>query len=655
MKYLLKTFTFLIFITSGMVYSQEYHTIYEIQGQSSSSPFEGQVVSTRGIVTAVFNEGFFIEERPGGPWMGIYVYTSSTPSVARGDSVKVTGEIVEYYNTTEFSFPDNITVLASGLKLPEPVDTTTLELGQEKYEGVYSLVRNVIVTDTSDFGQYDEWFVDDGSGELMIDYSMMIDVQGGYEYQPSPGDSITEIKGIAHFSYYNYKLVPREDADIQLIPVKTELILSPERTFRAEEIQPQLFINFPEPENENLKALKISIESTLGWDLTDINIFGAGTESAIIDISDTLISIDSLDVSDSLTIDFNRQTMPDFVDEFTFSVEASFDGNKFFIVKPEPTIETLDRPDEIYNISTVQGDGYESPLEGSSIFIIGTVTTPNFSLDGYSSYIQDSTGGINIFSYDPLGIEYGYRYLIFGEIEEYNGLTEIIPDPSGIILFSRRNNPVEIDTLRVSMGLSEEKEGKLITIEDAIVIEPPTVPAGGGYNSSIRNGQTALPLRIMVSTGIVDSISLIKNSRWDITGIVGQYDTDEPYTSGYQLLPRFISDFKLEEVSGDTTEVDLTILPNPFAPDQGEVIWITVSAPLNYTINGWIFDAKGREITQIITNHPGPIKKDWLGYDDMNRRVDIGTYILHIEAKSPEGKISYINKPIVVASELGGN
>ncbi|MCD6276973.1 hypothetical protein J7J69_01845, partial [candidate division WOR-3 bacterium] len=49
-----------------------FHTIYEIQGQTTVSPYVDSNVVTTGIVTGVFNAGYFIEESPFTPWHGIY-------------------------------------------------------------------------------------------------------------------------------------------------------------------------------------------------------------------------------------------------------------------------------------------------------------------------------------------------------------------------------------------------------------------------------------------------------------------------------------------------------------------------------------------------------------------------------------------------------
>ena len=61
------------------LYPQE-ATITEIQGTGDTSPLEGILVETSGIVTGVSYSGFFIQDGVG-PWTGLWVYTSS-PAVA---------------------------------------------------------------------------------------------------------------------------------------------------------------------------------------------------------------------------------------------------------------------------------------------------------------------------------------------------------------------------------------------------------------------------------------------------------------------------------------------------------------------------------------------------------------------------------------------
>ncbi len=102
--------------------------IFEIQGAGSASPYVDQAVITEGnIVTAVAATGFTMQTpdyRSDGDVDtsdGIFVFTGSAPTVAVGDLVDVTGEIVEFFGYTEFSNDPTVTVTSAGLTLPTPV------------------------------------------------------------------------------------------------------------------------------------------------------------------------------------------------------------------------------------------------------------------------------------------------------------------------------------------------------------------------------------------------------------------------------------------------------------------------------------------------------------------------------------------------------
>ena len=108
--------------------------IFEIQGSGLTSPFDGQVITTLdNIVTAVGPEGFFMQtpdaRDDSDPLTsnGIYVFTTTTPTVAAGDQVDVTGEVVEFFDFTEFANNPMVTVDNSGNALPTLItfDATT--------------------------------------------------------------------------------------------------------------------------------------------------------------------------------------------------------------------------------------------------------------------------------------------------------------------------------------------------------------------------------------------------------------------------------------------------------------------------------------------------------------------------------------------------
>ncbi|MFF4327702.1 endonuclease/exonuclease/phosphatase family protein [Streptomyces sp. NPDC001591] len=109
--------------------------IHDIQGTTRISPLNGKAVTgVQGIVTGVRtygSRGFWIQDPDAddnpATSEGIFVFTSSAPTVAVGDAVKVSGTVGEYVpggaasgnqSVTQIAKP-TVTVLSSGNALPE--------------------------------------------------------------------------------------------------------------------------------------------------------------------------------------------------------------------------------------------------------------------------------------------------------------------------------------------------------------------------------------------------------------------------------------------------------------------------------------------------------------------------------------------------------
>ncbi len=106
--------------------------IYDIQGAGHISPFDSDVVTTTGIVTAVAFNGYYVQDPVGdgddATSDGMFVFKTG-PKPAVGDLVQLTDTVTELVpggagtgnlSTTQMSFP-SITVLSSGNTLPTPV------------------------------------------------------------------------------------------------------------------------------------------------------------------------------------------------------------------------------------------------------------------------------------------------------------------------------------------------------------------------------------------------------------------------------------------------------------------------------------------------------------------------------------------------------
>ncbi|ACJ16123.1 hypothetical protein, conserved [Thermococcus onnurineus NA1] len=199
------------------VQAATYVPIQEIQSNTTdgdASAYVGQIVTTRGVVTAVTSKGFFIQNGTG-PWSGIYVYLGSSPNVNVGDYVEVTGTVKEYKATwsdsrgfTEIGYVTSITKLGEA-PVPDPVILPTGDVAQEQWESVLVKVENVVVTNP-DLG-YGEWEIDDGSGPVRVDDLI-------YAYTPLDGQELEYVTGVVYYSFENFKIEPRSADDIALPP-----------------------------------------------------------------------------------------------------------------------------------------------------------------------------------------------------------------------------------------------------------------------------------------------------------------------------------------------------------------------------------------------------------------------------------------------------
>lgn len=199
----LSTITYDLYVPktfSGVITS-----IYDIQGQQDSSPYDGQVVSTTGIVTANFGSSYFLQNGPGA-WNGLFIYDPGrNPSV--GDSLVLTGTVDEYYGKTELKSITGYYYISGNHGLPEPVNISCVE-AVEPYEGVIIRVDNALCTDALYQANYYMWTVNDGTSDLLIHNTSV------FEYEPTEGD-VYVITGPLDYDFDEWKIQLRFETDVQ--------------------------------------------------------------------------------------------------------------------------------------------------------------------------------------------------------------------------------------------------------------------------------------------------------------------------------------------------------------------------------------------------------------------------------------------------------
>ncbi len=177
--------------------------IQQVQGQAASSPMVGQNVSVAGIVTGAFGADFFLQEGDG-PWSGVYVYNSGYfPNM--GDSLIVTGEVIEYYGKTEITSVSDVFFISSNNPLPDPVILQTGATEDEQWESVFVKVINAQCVRDTAFGM---WIVNDGTGDALIHNSAI------YSYPYVIGEYY-DIMGVLNYDFDQFKIELRGPDDVE--------------------------------------------------------------------------------------------------------------------------------------------------------------------------------------------------------------------------------------------------------------------------------------------------------------------------------------------------------------------------------------------------------------------------------------------------------
>ena len=180
--------------------------------------------------------------------------------------------------------------------------------------------------------------------------------------------------------------------------------------------------------------------------------------------------------------------------------------------------------------------------------------------------IDDSGNGIAVSS---LNGNLGYtvqekdKITVRGTIGQFQGLTEIQPD---YIVKNSANNPLLAPQIVTSLG--EATESKLIKINNLHFVDPAEWTTGvgtSGFNvRAVSDDHPLDTILIRIDRDVETYNAPVPSEPFDLTGIGGQFDAFSPFTTGYQVLPRYNPD--ISTLSG-VKEADfsglVTLAPNP--------------------------------------------------------------------------------------------
>ncbi len=198
------------------------------------------------------------------------------------------------------------------------------------------------------------------------------------------------------------------------------------------------------------------------------------------------------------------------------------------------------------------------PKDTNTVFQVRAVVTAVKELGNSAGTgaVQDQTGGMTIYgnAFTALSpaLKIGDTVLINSRLKLYNGLTEmdltlkstpassvtkiasgVAPEPQLITIS---------DILNQQWNLNESFESKLVRINNVTFTDTTNFSTGTkGTTYKISDGTNTFDFRIFTNATTINGLP-IPRGKCDVIGIVTQYKTAAPYSSGYQLVGRVMSD-----------------------------------------------------------------------------------------------------------------
>lgn len=223
-------------------------------------------------------------------------------------------------------------------------------------------------------------------------------------------------------------------------------------------------------------------------------------------------------------------------------------------VKATDTITIINARYPYYSIGQINKTDANGVLDSANrkYEVRGIVYGVNIRTTGLQFTINDGTGGLGTFT-SPATFGYtvkeGDSIIVFGRVAQFNGLAQI--DNIDTLLVVGTNKPTKAP-VTVS-ALSEATESEYVMFP-SLTLAPsanwPVTPfTGTGRNLyAYVNGNPAdsIQIRIVVTSPLNGSPR--PTEKFAMIGIGGQFDSSNPFTSGYQLFPMFLNHI----INGDT-------------------------------------------------------------------------------------------------------
>ena len=361
--------------------------------------------------------------------------------------------------------------------------------------------------------------------------------------------------------------------------------------------------------NEN-QATTISVTAVNGVDAgsIDYSVNGGGIQNVALTVDGT--SADTTFLSGSIPGQAPDETLVEYTVNITNTSEAlttvSFQRGYFVGTTEVATLRVNDANERnIY-------DGYGARVNGNV-----TAAYSIFSGTNTDWYLQDATGGINVFKFGPHSVQPGLGddVTVEGQLDQFNGKLEISSggDCDTVLVEINGAGSPPAPTEVLTCDLNEDDEGLLVRIVEANFIFETAGDTLMNNNSYLISN--CFPGIDIFADADTDVPGLILATPFiNIVGIAGQFDFSPPFRNNYQIVPRARTDITFLDAgaAGDPgarpTARLLQNQPNPF----GTSTTIRFEVPRVDTPSGLVpvrllvFDLAGRVVSRLIDGEMEP-------------------------------------------------
>ncbi|MBD3170366.1 MAG: T9SS type A sorting domain-containing protein [candidate division Zixibacteria bacterium] len=650
----------------GDVYGQERLNVCDIQevpvGRDSSF-YTGDTVITSGIVvggTGLYYAGagvtFYMQDpecnRDGDPFFngefsGIMAYNpeaSGFPDLYPGDSISVEALVSEYVwvpppgvdqvvHTELFIVDEGFTFHSYGNPEPPPIDSVAVahfdsiggadSLG-ERYESVLCKVYSLKIDSVVNYTNTCTWICSDSiTGNICYVREASDSIDN--DFRPPPGTIFTWVTGVVYHRFGLYHLQPRYMRDFSFDnvgPIIGSPETVPEYPMYGDDIDFRALILDPDGEVEEA-SLFMRTNINENFDQYDMepyeeNRWHYEAPSSMFEAGDRV---------DYYMFASDNEGNPSYN-----PTHAPISFYSFFYQLPQDAT--------IAEIKADLDGNYEPDSLGKAVGVAGIVTAYQFADTSTNIYIEDGTGGVNVYyGENRMNVTYGDSVYLQGIIDQYNGKTEVVFFDEE--RFENRGSGHSFDTLTITCAdladtTGEQYEGKLVQIRNVTLSpDPDEWPIlGESATMTITDGTGEAALRIDRNTNIDGNSE--PSSPMHIVGVVGQYDYTRPYSGGYQLQPREYADFSPAVGIGEDDDGLPKVFalrnnyPNPFNPATS----VGFDLPKDCTVAINVFDIMGRKVKTLVDApmSAGVYEIAWDGTNESGRKVSSGIYFYKMNA-----------------------